>query len=68
MGDTFKCEKCSSSIGIKSVSDDRIDITPLMNGCIEKITVHRTATKEIEYTVTVKCGLCKSNTMITRIV
>ena len=67
-GDTFKCEKCDTSIGIKSIRDDKVEITPLMQGTVERITIHRTETREVEYTVVIKCGSCKANTEIKKTV
>ena len=67
-GDTFKCEKCENPLGLKSIAADRVDIHPLMQGTIERITIHRTETREVEYTVVIKCNLCKANTEIKKTV
>lgn len=67
-GETLKCLQCEAPIGIKSISDDKVDITPLMPGVIERITIHRTSTKEVEYTAILKCNNCMSKTEITKVV
>jgi len=67
-GDTLRCEKCDNALGIKQITDSRVDINPLMQGVIEKITIHRTETKEVEYAITIKCQACKTNTEIKKTV
>ena len=65
-GDTLFCEKCQKPLGIKRIQDHKIDISPLVRGTIKKVTIHRTCTKEIEYTIRIRCGSCGTNTEIKR--
>ena len=67
-GDTFLCKNCGIPLGIKQVRDHRIDIHPLRLGSIDRIAIHRTESKEVEYSVTIKCESCKANTEIQRTV
>jgi hypothetical protein len=64
--ETLKCENCDKPIGLKTINNDKVEITPLSNALIEKIIIHRTESKDVEYTAILFCGACQHRTEITK--